>query len=99
MPPKQARKPRKKAAARRVSSGGLSNIPFRKKEIVACTTFHKKVGDRILTKTTKIRVPLATPVATSTTSVATAPSEPSDPLPPPTDQKKTRKTPKITSKV
>lgn len=66
-----------KKAARRVSSGIRHNIPFKKSEVVTRTEVSRKVKNRIVTKFTKVVVPI----------VPSGPSKPPDPsLVPPSDQ-------------
>lgn len=71
------KKAKSKKAARRVSAGVRQNIPFKTGEVVTRTEVSRKVKNRVVTKSTKVVVPI----------VASGPPKPPDPPPlPPSDQ-------------
>jgi len=89
------RKPNKPAGSRKaaVAVQIRQNIPFNKKEIVTRTQISRKVNNRVLTKSTSVKVPIVPP---SPVPLDPLPSDHNDPQP---VDKKTRKGPSRSAAV
>jgi hypothetical protein len=84
---------RYKKAAPQVSVGIRKNIPFNKEEVVMRTEVARKVGNRVLTKSTKVVVPVAP------SAPLNLPSPPPDHDAPPTPAEQARKGPSRSAAV
>ena len=84
----QGRKPSKSKKARRVSFEIRQNIPFEKKEIVTRTEISRKPNGRVVTKSTKLAVPVAPSRPPKPLDPSLAPPPDQDDAPTPSKQKR-----------
>src|ERR1700753_965037 len=90
-------KPKPKKVARRVSVGIRQNIPFKKTEVVTRTIVSRKLKNRVVTKSTKVVVPIAPSFPSGPSDSSHLP--PSNQDTPPTPSKQARKGPSRSAAV